>query len=87
MDWKQFIVGFVSSIVWPAVVVTFLFIFKKDLAKIVRRLAHLKYKDLELNFEKVKQQAEELHLESNKEITTIERDWDIDWISDPTHYF
>ena len=72
MDWKQFIVGLVSSIVWPAVAVSFLFMFKNELLKIVRRLAHLKYKDLELNFEKVKQQAEELRLESDKEIPAIE---------------
>jgi len=72
MDWKQFIVGIVSSIVWPAVAITFLFIFKNELAKIIRRLAQLKYKDLELNFEKVKQQAEKLRLESDIEITEIE---------------
>ena len=72
MDWKQFIAELVSSIVWPAVAVTFLFIFKNELVKIVRRLARLKYKDLELDFEKVKQQAEELHLETAREIPAIE---------------
>lgn len=72
MDWKQFIAEIVSSIVWPTVAVTFLFMFKKELAKIVRRLAHLKYKDLELDFEKVKQQAEELHLETARETPKIE---------------
>ena len=64
MDWKQFIVGLISSIAWPTVVITFLLIFKSELAKIVQRLAHLKYKDLELDFERVKQHAEELRLEA-----------------------
>ena len=41
--------------------------FKGELSKIVRRIAHFKYKDLELNFEKVKQHAEELHLEMPQE--------------------
>ena len=72
MDWKQFIAELISSIAWPAVVITVIFMFKNELVKIVRRLAHLKYKDLELDFEKVKQHAEELHLETARETTTIE---------------
>jgi len=72
MDWKQFIAGLVSSFVWPAVAITFLFMFKNELTKIIRRLAHLKYKDLELDFDKVKQQAEELHLEATREMPAIE---------------
>ena len=41
--------------------------FKDELSKIVRRIAHFKYKDLELNFEKVKQHAEELYIEMPQE--------------------
>lgn len=63
MGWKQFIAEIVTSLAWPALVIVILFIFKSELAKVVQRLAHLKYKDLELDFEKVKQQAEELHKE------------------------
>jgi len=63
MDWMQFIIGIVSNLAWPAVAIIFLVMFKGELSKIVRRIAHLKYKDLELDFEKVKQHAEELHLE------------------------
>jgi hypothetical protein len=61
MDWKQFIAQIVSSMAWPALTIVILFVFKRELAKIVERLAHLRYKDLELEFNKVKQQAEELH--------------------------
>lgn len=63
MDWLQFTVGMVSSVAWPVVALTVVFMFRSQLARIVERLAHLKYKDLELDFEKVKQQAEQLHLE------------------------
>lgn len=63
MDLLQFIVGMASSIAWPAVALTVVLIFKSELARIVERLARLKYKDLELDFEKVKQQAEQLQLE------------------------
>jgi len=67
MDWKQFIAEIVSSLAWPTLVIVILFIFKSEVAKIVQRLAHLKYKDLELDFEKVKQQAENLHKEIMEE--------------------
>jgi hypothetical protein len=68
MDWKQFITQIVSSTAWPVLVIIIILIFKRELAKIVQRLAHLKYKDLELEFDKVKQQAEELHKDEPKEL-------------------
>jgi len=71
MDWLQFVSSLFSSIAWPAVALTFLVMFRAELAKIVQRLAHLKYKDLELEFDKVKQQAEELHLEVRQEPAVI----------------
>lgn len=67
MDWLQFISSLIGSIVWPAVAMTFLFLFRAELAKIIQRLAHLKYKDLELDFDKVKQQAEDLRLDIAQE--------------------
>jgi uncharacterized protein YoxC len=68
MDWKQFIAQIISSTAWPALVIIVLFVFKRELAKIIQRLAHLKYKDLELEFDKVKQQAEELHKDMPEEL-------------------
>jgi hypothetical protein len=68
MDWKQFIAQVVSSTAWPALVIIILLLFKRELAKIVQRLAHLKFKDLELEFDKVKQQAEELHKDMPEEL-------------------
>lgn len=61
MDWKQFIAQIISSTVWPALIFIILLVFKTELANIVKRLSHIKYKDLELGFEKIKQQAEDLH--------------------------
>ena len=63
MSWKEFVAEVLSSIAWPTVSIVILFMFRKDFAKIVQRLAHLKYKDLEIDFNKVKQQAEKLHKE------------------------
>ena len=72
MDWKQFIADIISNLAWPSVAIAFLFIFRSELGKIVERLAHVKYKDLEIDFEKVKQQAEELHIEFAQEPPLIE---------------
>jgi len=63
MEWKQFIISLASSLAWPVVAIIFLFSFKGEFLKILQRLAHLKYKDLELDFEKVRRDAEELQKE------------------------
>jgi hypothetical protein len=68
MDWKQFISQIVSSTAWPLLILIILFVFKNELTKVVQRLAHLKYKDLELEFDKVKQQAEEIHKDVPEEL-------------------
>ncbi len=60
MNWKQFVAQIVTGTAWPVIVIIIILIFKTEFAKIIQRLAHLKYKDLELEFEKVKQQTEEL---------------------------
>ena len=40
------------------------FLFRSEIRKLIQKLAHLKYKDLELDFDKVKQQAEAIHDET-----------------------
>jgi hypothetical protein len=72
MDWLQFISSLVSSMAWPVVGLTFLFLFKSELGRIVQRLAHLKYKDLEIDFDKIKQDAQELQLEAVLEVPAEE---------------
>jgi hypothetical protein len=65
MDWKQFVVDMTSHIVWPTAFVLFLFMFRSDMARIVRRIAHLKYKDLEVNFENLEAQSRDLSMNSD----------------------
>ena len=67
MDWKQFFAEIVSSVAWPCGAAVFLIVFRAELRKIIQRLAHVKYKDLELDFDKVRQQAEELHRDVSEE--------------------
>lgn len=67
MDWKQFFAEIVSSVAWPCAAAVFLIVFRAELRKIIQRLAHVKYKDLELDFDKVRQQAEELHRDVSEE--------------------
>jgi hypothetical protein len=70
MEWKQFIASLVASLAWPAAIAAIVLIFRSELTRILQRLAHLKYRDLELEFEKVRQQAEELHEELPREEPT-----------------
>lgn len=67
MDWKQFIASMVGSLAWPVVVALVFLAFKGELIKIIQRVARLKYKDLELDFDKVKQHAKALNLKSEQE--------------------
>jgi len=63
MGIAEFILEYIKALAWPAVAIVILFMFRNEFVKIVQRLAHLKYKDLELDFNKVKQKAEELNKE------------------------
>ena len=67
MGWRDFIADILSSLAWPAVAVVFLAIFRSEISRGIQRLVHFKYKDLELDFEKVKRHAEELHGEIHRE--------------------
>lgn len=50
MDIYQFISSLVDSLIWPTVAIIFLFKFSDPLAKVVKSLARMKYKDFELDF-------------------------------------
>jgi uncharacterized protein YutE (UPF0331/DUF86 family) len=71
MEWKQFLSNLVESLAWPSIAAIFLYMFKNELSNIVTRVAHFKYKDLELDFGKVKQQADELRREEYNEVPTL----------------
>ena len=63
MGWKQFVASLVESLSWPISILLLFYLFKAEIGKLIQKLAHLKYKDLELEFEKVKQQAQIIHEE------------------------
>ncbi|PXA02855.1 hypothetical protein DDZ13_14975 [Coraliomargarita sinensis] len=60
MNWKEFIATIIDSLAWPAVVIVAFFVFKERLGAVLAKLAKVKYKDLELDFEKLREQAKEI---------------------------
>ncbi len=71
MEIAELILEYIKALSWPTVAIVILFMFKNEFVKIVQRLAHLKYKDLELDFNKVKQKAEELQKEVLEERSSV----------------
>jgi len=61
MSWKQFISEIISSLAWPVIICIILIIFRIEIRKIVEQLTHIKYKDFEADFEKVKLKADYVH--------------------------
>jgi len=56
----EFISSIISSLAWPAIVLIIVFILKNPLSKILISLTKFRYKDLELEFEKLKTSAKAL---------------------------
>lgn len=63
MDWKQFIASLAESLTWPVSILLLFYLFRTQIGSLIQKLAHLKYKDLELEFEKVKHHAQMIHEE------------------------
>jgi len=57
LSFSQFITEIVSSLAWPAVVVWLAYYFRKPMAELLRRLSRAKYKDLELDFERLRESS------------------------------
>ena len=73
MNWKEFIAAIVDHMAWPVVVIVMFVLVRDQIGRLIEKLAHLKYKDLELDFEKVKQQAESIEQPpAQQQITTPE---------------
>ena len=70
MDWKQFISSIAESIAWPIAAVFLVLILRNQLARLMEKVRHVKYKDLEVDFEKVKEQAKAI-AESEKKLKQI----------------
>lgn len=52
MDWLQFIASIISSLAWPAVVLTAIILLRQPLAELIPLLHRLKYKDFEVEFDR-----------------------------------
>jgi uncharacterized protein YutE (UPF0331/DUF86 family) len=56
MDWKQFFASAIENLAWPITVAVMFFFVREQIGKLIEKLGKLKYKDLELDFSKIKQQ-------------------------------
>lgn len=52
MNWLEFFASLVGSLAWPACVLVFAYFLRMELPELVKGLRRLKFKDLELEFEK-----------------------------------
>ena len=59
MSWLEFIAKIIDSLAWPASILFVLFIIRGELPMIARSLKKLKFKDIELEFEKSAQEIVE----------------------------
>ena len=60
MEILQFISAIVASLAWPGTILTIFFILKKPLKEAVLSLAKVKYKDIEIEFDRLKKVGEHL---------------------------
>lgn len=58
MDWKQFLSSLIENLSWPISILVMFFLVRDQIGRLIEKVGHLKYKDLELDFDKVKKQAE-----------------------------
>jgi len=59
MDWLTFFVEIVKVLVWPTALVLAALLFRKPLAELIPALRHLRYKELELDFEQILRETEQ----------------------------
>lgn len=52
MEWKEFIIGLLNTLVWPSVLLIVIFTFRRQLLLIAPLTKKLKFKDFELEFGK-----------------------------------
>ena len=64
MGYLEFFSSLIDSLVWPGAMLAFILVFKKPLSKILLTLTRVKYKDLQIDFEKELAQLESMEKES-----------------------
>jgi len=57
MDWKQFLASAIENLAWPVTVAIMFFFVREQVGQLIEKLGKLKYKDLELDFSKIKQKT------------------------------
>lgn len=57
MDWKELIVSIIGYLAWPITVLIMFFLVRERVGLLIDKLGRLKYKDLELDFSKIKNQT------------------------------
>ena len=60
MNWMEFVAALVGHFAWPISILVIFLVLRHRISRLIEQLARLKYKDLELDFEKVRQHAEVL---------------------------
>lgn len=59
MDWLEFVASVIKSLSWPTVILVVLILFRGQLTDLIPLLRRIKYKDLEVEFERTLAQATE----------------------------
>lgn len=67
MGWKEFIASFAENLAWPVAVLAMFLLLRDQIGKLIGKIAHLKYKDLEVDFDKLRKQAEAIQTVSPPE--------------------
>lgn len=57
MSWKELIVSIIGYLAWPVTVLVMFFLVRERVGLLIDKLGKLKYKDLELDFSKIKRQT------------------------------
>jgi uncharacterized protein YutE (UPF0331/DUF86 family) len=55
MDWMKLVASMIENLAWPTTVLVIFFIVRDRVGQLIEKLGKLKYKDLELDFSKIKQ--------------------------------
>lgn len=71
MDWKQFISSIIEHTSWPIVMLIMFILLRDQIGKLIEKIGHLKYKDLELDFDSVKKQAEAISSKKDDDYKVI----------------
>jgi uncharacterized protein YutE (UPF0331/DUF86 family) len=58
MSWMEFVASLAEHLAWPITAVVMYFLLRERITALVEKVARLKFKDLELDFDKVKQHAD-----------------------------